>query len=291
MRSIKVQYRQLAIAACLFTACSAKESSTIPTSTRALSWAEIIEASPDSEIVVSDTLLAQIRVSGLPWRVRDSISKIEMLLAPPGTYIRGNKNQAPSPHDWSYPPHGVAISKPFYLGRFEVMGTEWDRIATGSMPAYDYRLPKADISYVDIKNWLVKNPGLRLPTEAEWEYACRAAGTTPLIFDHELDQVAWYKKNSLDFSQPVGKKISNALGFYDMLGNVCEMCSDWYRPDEYEACKGGVKDPMGPQTGVYRVIRGGAWALRQEECREYVRSGNRPDTREMFVGFRVARDP
>lgn len=114
--------------------------------------------------------------------------------------------------------------------------------------------------------------GYRLPTEAEWEYACRAGSTGPRY--GEIDEIAWYRGNSGGTAHPVGRKRPNAWGLYDMLGNVWEWCWDFYDPAVY---------------GEYRVLRGGGWFDEHWSCRASVRRRSHPTLRLDDVGFRVAR--
>jgi formylglycine-generating enzyme required for sulfatase activity len=129
----------------------------------------------------------------------------------------------------------------------------------------------------------------RLPTEAEWEYACRAeAKTRWLCGDDEagLAEYAWFHKNSGGMTHPVGGKLPNAWGLYDMHGNVEQWCSDWFGRDYYS--KSPLVDPTGPRTGSFRVLRGSAWGGRPASCRSSYRIGNEPAARRPFNGFRVA---
>ena len=128
----------------------------------------------------------------------------------------------------------------------------------------------------------------RLPTEAEWEYACRAGTTTRYSFgdsDSELGDYAWYDKNSGRTTHPVGGKKPNAWGLYDMHGNVWERCQDWH--GDYPS--GSVTDPTGAVSGSYRVYRGGSWNFISDYCRSADRLRNSPDGRSYYLGFRVLR--
>jgi formylglycine-generating enzyme required for sulfatase activity len=127
---------------------------------------------------------------------------------------------------------------------------------------------------------------VRLPTEAEWEFACRAGTeTTYNTCDDEadLDKAAWYDGNSKNTTHPVGQKAANAWGAYDMHGNAWEWCADWY-----EAYKpGAVVDPQGPPEGQFRVLRGASWGCSAGGCRSAARGGYAPIVRYGSIGFRV----
>ena len=130
----------------------------------------------------------------------------------------------------------------------------------------------------------------RLPTEAEWEYACRAGTTTKYSLgddDSELGTYAWFTENSGSKSHPVGGKLPNAWGLYDMHGNVWEWCQDWYGayPDR------AVTDPTGTRTGSIRVHRGGSWSHAAENCRSAYRGRGYPSSRYDYSGFRVSLSP
>jgi formylglycine-generating enzyme required for sulfatase activity len=129
-------------------------------------------------------------------------------------------------------------------------------------------------------------PAFRLPTEAEWEYACRAGSTTRFCFgdsDNGLDEYAWYTANSGSKTHPVGEKKANEWGLYDMHGNVWEWCGDWY--DKYSA--GAAKNPTGPSSGSFRVFRGGGWHYSAGYCRSAYRYANVPGGTYSSLGFRA----
>jgi formylglycine-generating enzyme required for sulfatase activity len=154
------------------------------------------------------------------------------------------------------------------------------------------------VSWDDCQAFLKKfGAGARLPTEAEWEYACRAGTTTALNNGKKLtstegqcpnlDEVAWYDKNSGGKTHPVGQKQPNAWGLYDMHGNVWEWCADWY--GAYPT--GAATDPQGSQTGSFRVLRGGSWYYFAYNCRVAYRYFNRPALRNLHYGFRAVLPP
>jgi formylglycine-generating enzyme required for sulfatase activity len=125
----------------------------------------------------------------------------------------------------------------------------------------------------------------RLPTEAEWEYACRA-GTRGNRYGN-LDNIAWYDENSGSSTHPVGRKSPNAWGLYDMLGNANEWCQDWYDANYY--MQSPERNPRGPSSGSYRVIRGGSWSGRPFFARASNRCGSIPDGRYYCICFRLSR--
>jgi formylglycine-generating enzyme required for sulfatase activity len=125
--------------------------------------------------------------------------------------------------------------------------------------------------------------GYRLPTEAEWEYAARA-GTKGARYG-DLDAVAWYEDNSDETTRPVGGKEANAWGLSDMIGNVWEWCWDW--AGAYKS--GSATDPIGPDAGTYRILRGGAWPYGAKFQRAACRNHNLPGEGYMFLGLRLAR--
>ncbi|MDR0555072.1 MAG: formylglycine-generating enzyme family protein [Treponema sp.] len=134
--------------------------------------------------------------------------------------------------------------------------------------------------------WNKDANGYRLPTEAEWEYACRAGTTTAYnTGDTISDSTGWYSSNSRSKTHEVGKKPTNAWGLYDMHGNVWEWCWDWY--GDYSS--GSQTNPQGPSSGSYRVIRGGSWDGGGGYLRSADRSNDRPSSRDYGLGFRLVR--
>jgi formylglycine-generating enzyme required for sulfatase activity len=140
-------------------------------------------------------------------------------------------------------------------------------------------------------DWLSKKEGkqYRLPTEAEWEYACRAGSPSRFHFGNdeaELGQYAWYSENSKGQTHPVGQKKANAFGLHDMHGNVWQWCADWYDSAYYQ--NSPKEDPQGPNTaGASRVIRGGSWDDSPRLCRSAYRPCDAPSSRLSDLGFRV----
>ena len=200
------------------------------------------------------------------------------------------------------PQHRVKISKPFYLGVCEVTQAEYGRVM-GQDPSKfkgDPNRPVEQVNWNDAVEFcqrLSASPKekaagalYRLPTEAEWEFACRAGTMTRYSFGDAatgLTQHAWWKDNSQDQTHPVGQLRPNAWGLSDMLGNVWEWCQDWLG-DRYYATS-PLDDPTGASGGSDRVSRGGGWYFDASFCRAACRRGFTPDYRYGCLGFRVAR--
>ena len=149
--------------------------------------------------------------------------------------------------------------------------------------------PVETVTFDDAQLYLAKAK-LRLPSEAEWEYACRA-GSRELRYG-PLENIAWYSTNAEARTHAVAEKHSNALGFHDMIGNVWEWVNDWYGADYYRACENGATDPTGSAQNPFRVLRGGSWDQGENNCRASFRMNHYTgDPRITDYGFRVARTP
>src|SRR5262249_21564281 len=145
-----------------------------------------------------------------------------------------------------------------------------------------------DGTSVRVPSW--DGPGYRLPTEAEWEFACRAGTMTRYGFGddpHDLGEVAWFRRNAGDRTHPAGQKQPNRLGLFDMHGNVWEWCWDGYGEHDYKLRE--VDDPAGPPGAATRVIRGGGWDYLPRDLRSASRNDLPPDHRAFVLGFRIAR--
>jgi formylglycine-generating enzyme required for sulfatase activity len=190
--------------------------------------------------------------------------------------------------------HEVALSKPFYMGVTEVTQAQYEAVM-GTNPSYfkGATNPVEMVSWNGATEFCKKlsektRQTVRLPTEAEWEYACRAGTQTAFSFGDApsaLGDYAWWDGNSGKTTHPVGQKKPNSWGLYDMHGNVWELCADWY--GEYP--EDPVTDPSGPATGDRRVLRGGAWDLNVTGgLRCACRGNGAPSSRGNYVGFRCA---
>ena len=225
--------------------------------------------------------------------------EMEFVLIPAGSFMMGGEKGA----DDEKPVHKVTITKPFYLGKYEVTLEQW--AVMGNFPS-TFKGPKKPLermswdgcqSFLAKLNEKFRSGGVKfgLPTEAQWEYACRAGTTTQWSFGDDsakLDDYAWSGKKANSTTHPVGQKKPNAWGLYDMHGNVWEWCADWYGKDYYATSP--AEDPVGPDSGSSHVLRGGAsnsaypnafrCAFRLADF-DFLGPVRRPDYR----GFRVAR--
>jgi formylglycine-generating enzyme required for sulfatase activity len=226
------------------------------------------------------------------------VNSVSMLLVPipAGEFQMGSPDSDSNAFRFEKPQHLVKITKPFYLNVYEVTQQQYEKVM-GSKPSHfkGPQNPVEQVSWNDAVEFCRKlseqeSVEYRLPTEAEWEYACRAGTTTKYSFgdsESELGDYAWYSENASGTTHPVGGKKPNAWGLYDMHGNVFEWCQDWYG-DYHRAAT--VTDPTGPSNGSYRVYRGGGWGSDSVNCRSAYRDGNSPVIRRDYLGFRVVRD-
>lgn len=217
---------------------------------------------------------------------------IEMVFIPGGTFQMGDTFGDGDEDE--KPVHTVTVSD-FYLGKYEVTQKQWQEIM-GNNPS-DFKgdnRPVENVSWNDVQEFIRRlnartGGNFRLPTEAEWEYAARGGNRSrgyKYSGSNDADAVAWYSKNSGDQTHPVGTKLPNELGLYDMSGNVWEWCQDWY--GSYSS--GSQHNPKGPLYGKSRMVRGGSWGSDDRVVRVSNRLRDNPDDRnDLDVGFRLAR--
>jgi formylglycine-generating enzyme required for sulfatase activity len=272
------------------------------------SWGSVVEWFPDPQVVTDAILRDRIIATGRPWRVRHIATQIELLLVPPGSFQMGcTPSEVYRCYSSEYPIHAVTLTSAFYLGRYEVTQGQWTGVM-GSNPSY-FQAPSLEVPVdlvahrpVERVTWnmaqsFVVAAGFRLPTEAEWEYSCRA-GTASAFnngssVDSTVGSIGWVGANSAGQTRPIGLKPGNRLGFHDMHGNVSEWVSDWYAP--YTAT--AQVNPSGPLTGELRVSRG--WGYPSFGDPSSLRSSARmssypsgwPSGPASFHGFRVAKEP
>ena len=286
-------------------------------------------------------LAAEFRIRAVPFVLR---------WIPPGRFLMGSPDDEPGRYDWEGPRHEVRITRGFWMGETPVTQAQWRAVieAAGEQPGLLNRLrgrqtlnpgpsyfkgpaelPVEQVSWEDstlfcrlVDALMPEGPGFRLPTEAQWEFACRAGTDTALYTGAieirgesnapALDPVAWYGGNSgneLEVTNPwdakgwpdrqyphnqagthrVKLKQPNAAGLYDMLGNVWEWCRDTWDEQEFAKRPEGATDPLVDEGGgAYRVVRGGAWLSQARDCRAAIRSRHHPGLRIGFLGLRLS---
>ncbi len=265
------------------------------------------------ELLTGERLKVPVR-SVLPQSTHESSSKsmidiigIKMVYIPAGSFRMGDIQGAGNKDE--LPVHNVQLDA-FEMSAYEITQGQYKKLKKLTFSAFDeIDHPIDHVSWYDaakfcnllsIKNGLDKcydeytwecnynNNGFRLPTEAEWEYACRAG--TKTIF-HSGNEYSDFEKVGINRSKTkqVGWKEPNAFGLYDMHGNVWEWCNDWYDKDYYLSSP--KKNPIGPSSGSLRVIRGGGWDNNAWECRSATRSKFYPFRKSYSLGFRIVRKP
>jgi formylglycine-generating enzyme required for sulfatase activity len=233
---------------------------------------------------------------------------MKFVLIQPGKFMMGS-NLSPTEIKDKYggeakwysdetPQHEVTITRPYYIQTTEVTQGQWKAVMgfnPSGLKNCGKNCPVEKVSWHDVEEFIKRlnqkeeADTYRLPTEAEWEYACRAGSVTEFCFGEEknkLDYYAWHNSNSDDWTHHVHRKRPNAWGIYDMHGNVWEWCQDWYSDYPSEA----VTDPIGPSSGSHRVSRGGSWRSAAMFCRSPHRYGVDPSYRRPNRGFRLVKN-
>jgi serine/threonine-protein kinase len=246
-------------------------------------------AAKTAQIKLADFLQKEVKEKANP----NKDVKIEMLLIPDGNFMMGSDTLEKGRSD-NETEHEVTLTKPFYIGKHEVTQEQYE-VVMGKNPSEikGAKLPVTNLSWEDCQEFIKQlnvntNGGYRLPTEAEWEYACRAGATTAysyLLGGNRLPNGA--ANIDGDSIEAVGNYTPNAFGLYDMHGNVNEWCEDWY--GDYQA--GAVIDPKGPATGKSCVLRGGSFSNSKFEARSSNRHYSAPTARDNVNGFRLAKNP
>ncbi len=231
-------------------------------------------------------------------KIQGPLPDMEFVLIPGGSFMMGSPLNESGRGSDEGPQHNVT-TQPIYMMTTEVTQAQW-KVVMGNNPSRfkgDNR-PVENVSWNDCQQFIAKlnqtdpGKGYRLPTEAEWEYACRAGTTTRFhsgYSEMDLAKAGWYGENSRNTTHPVGTKTPNSWGLYDMHGNVWEWCEDWYHRRYYRAPSNGTAWISG--GGTYRVLRGGSWDFYEQSCRSANRDGNDLDIRRYIYGFRCVRNP
>lgn len=231
-------------------------------------------------------------------------SGLEMILVPSGSFIMGDKKG-----EVDEKPHKVFIDS-FYIDKYLVTQEEYEKLMKVNPSRWkDKKNPVEQMRWSDaakycnarsqaeglkpcynLKTWECNfdADGYRLPTEAEWEYACRTGTDTSYSFGDDpkkLRNYAWLKENSGNRPKPVGQKLPNTWGIYDMHGNVWEWCNDFYKVDYYQ--ESPEKNPRGPKSGETRVLRGGCWSSTPEQCRSAFRYHENPGYSDVCFGYDI----
>lgn len=235
-----------------------------------------------------------------PWPGKDLVVdlgggvKMEFVWISAGSFVMGTDR---GPFVDERPPHRVTITRPFYMGKYEVTQEQWERVRGEHVSLFrepqfagSRRRPVENVRWDDCArfaaalNSRVEGYEFRLPTEAEWEFACRAGTPGAYGFGDDVAGLAahaWYAGNAYGQTHPVGEKMPNAWGLFDMHGNVWEWCADFYGP--YPS--GPVSDPGGADSGTH-VLRGGAWNSTPEHATATYRHDLDGDDYYSYYGFR-----
>jgi len=226
---------------------------------------------------------------------------LELIWVAPGTFTMGSPSDEESRNKAEGPQTRVTLTKGFWLGKTEVTQRQYEAVM-GENPStfknVGTNAPVERVSWIDAMAFcekmnareraagrLPEGFAYTLPTEAQWEFVARAGSTG--AYPKDLDEIAWYIKNSNQSSHPVAQKKPNKLGFYDLHGNIVEWCYDWY--GNYPG--GDVTDPKGPERGYYRIARGGSWRTEERTLRFAARSGGSAGRLDYTIGFRLALSP
>jgi formylglycine-generating enzyme required for sulfatase activity len=262
-----------------------------------------------SVLLCLSLLLLPLFSNAVPVRAADktftnSIGR-EFVLIPAGSFMMGSDEKYTKASDDERPQHRVSISKPFYLGKYEVTQAQWEAVM-GNNPSHfkGPANPVEQVSWNDAREFIRRlnqkegRGGYRLPTEAEWEYAARAGSAGVYSFGDDpaqLEKYAWFGEKDAGSTHPVGQKQPDAQGLHDMYGNVWEWVEDWFAEDYYRVSPS--IDPAGPASGPasggFRVIRGGGWNNSARNSRSAYRYYYSPDVGDSagLLGFRLALSP
>lgn len=277
-------------------------------------------------IVFKQNEISEVQMGTIQWKTKEecNLSKevaknktfknsigMEFVLIPAGEFMMGCSDGDTECSEDEKPAHKVKITKPFYMGKYEVTQGQWKTVMENKPSKFKdcgENCPVETVSWNDVQEFIKKlndtstslgdrSVQYRLPTEAEWEYAARGTSsvTTTLLtkrmtmkyyWGNEINgDFLWYDGNSESKTHPIGQKKPNEFGLYDMLGNVWEWTNDWYDKDYYSKSK--VNDPSGSKSGFRRVYRGNSWYGNLVDCRLSSRSGWGTGNWDSLIGFRL----
>ncbi|MFW5444361.1 MAG: SUMF1/EgtB/PvdO family nonheme iron enzyme [Methylococcaceae bacterium] len=212
---------------------------------------------------------------------------IDMVWVVPGCFQMGDNEIYATEHQ-------VCLTSGYFIGKYEVTQKQWLQVMKDNPSTFKRKNnPVENVSWNEVQTFIYKlnnlsNQKYRLPTEAEWEYACLFNGTTQKFCGSDnADKVAWHKDNSDNSVHPVGQKKANHLGLYDMSGNVWEWVQDWYSSDYYSVSR--VNNPRGPSESSGHVVRGGSWFSGNDVLRSAYRVWYGPNVRVSYLGFRLVK--
>jgi sulfatase modifying factor 1 len=253
---------------------------------------------PPKKVLPAPVNLSTSAVEGKPFAIADL--SMDMLWVKPGSFEMGSPLSEKDRQDRETP-HSVTLTEGYWLGKHEVTQTQWEKIM-GSNPSRfkGGDRPVENVSWTEVTSFCAKltasertagrlptGMAYQLPTEAQWEYACRAGTRTTFAFGDELTAQDANFDESVGETTAVGKYPANGWGFHDMHGNVFEWCADWY--GDYPA--GAARDPVGPADGSSRVLRGGSWSRSALYARSANRRRNEPAYCYYYLGFRLSLRP
>ncbi len=236
-------------------------------------------------------LLQELRAFGLDLRQHAAAQRPARSPArPPHAWPGEHKNEDPRAGDDEGPVHEVTLSA-FLIAKHEVTQGQWKKLM-GTTPSFNKgdELPVENVSWDDVKKFEERS-GLALPTEAQWEYACRAGNTTPIAGTGKCDDMGWYLENAQRTTHAIGKKAPNGFGLHDMHGNVEEWCEDVFDKTFYGKPEAPGPDPICASESGLRIIRGGSWGHSASYCHSASREGIHPSYRNGTLGFRAAFYP
>ena len=278
-----------------------------------LAWIAVFAGLTWAGYQAEPVLQHKVQLPDRPYPVQDG--PLDMVELPGGVFKMGSTERDVHAEKNEFPQHEVQLSR-FRIGTTPVTVGVYQELMGGEVPSeQDGQLPMTELNWeqaVKFCNRLSeyqgyapcyrkrfgrwrcdwRADGYRLPTEAEWEYACRAGSQSVYCFgddSNDLGAYAWYDKNAGYQAHPVASRRPNRWGLYDMHGNVWEWCWDWY--GQYPIQTAPMLDPKGPTTGEYRVLRGGSFDFSPENLRSALRGFGLPVVRDGYLGFRCVRVP